>query len=202
MSKIDHIFGNAYWKDKFTDSSTSFILGGLSDHTVVILNSYDIPIKRRAPFKIFNHLFDHLNFLEHLTSSWSTTTKFKGVVGIWYKFKNVKNNLKALHVSNVNKVADKVNYWSYVLFDAQSSSLSGSLISIPTEKIAYGEFKIWLHVENYILAKKSRISWLTNSDECTKFFHVVTKENRATRRISRLFDGYGCLITSEYGIRN
>lgn len=44
MSKIDHIFYNVEWKDKFSDYSASFILGGLFDHSAIILNTSETPI--------------------------------------------------------------------------------------------------------------------------------------------------------------
>lgn len=89
ISKIDHIFGNVEWKDKFFDCSTSFIPSGLSDQFVIILNTSETPIQRKTPFKVFNNLLDHSAFIYCLVYNWSISTNFKGVGGIWFKLKNV-----------------------------------------------------------------------------------------------------------------
>lgn len=43
--------------------------------------------------------------------------------------------------------------------------------------------------------------WLKNSDDCYKFFHAVTKENKLAKRISGLFHDNGVLLSSYSSIQ-
>lgn len=63
-----------------------------------------------------------------------------------------KKILKSLHLANNNKVAEKVNYWGSLPFDAQSYISNDFVNVLYVEKESYDQFKKWLTVENSILA--------------------------------------------------
>lgn len=77
MSKIDHIFGNAFWKDILLIVLLLFFL-----EVYLTINTLEVLIRRRAPFKVFNHLLNHPEFYNHLVNSWCTLAIFQGVGGI------------------------------------------------------------------------------------------------------------------------
>lgn len=158
LSKIDHGFGNSLQHDKFLDCAAKFFPGGLSDHSPMVINTNDLTCKKKAPFKVFNHLFNNSEFSNVVTHSWGCEVPFHGVGGVWAKFKKVKANLKTLHLNMKNKIADKVYYWRAILHDAHNSNINANPGLLGVEKDAYIQFKKWLYVENSILAQKSRIT--------------------------------------------
>lgn len=159
-----------------------------------------MPSSRKAPFRLFNHLMEHPNFIFILLSSWNIPCNFKGLGGVWYKLKHVKKNLETLHFSASSKVANKVEQWRALLFDAQSYVLAGNSSSLVIENNITAEFRKWLAVENSILAQKSRIKWLKDFDDCTKFFHTATKEQKSSKRIASLIDPHGNTLNSDADI--
>lgn len=143
MSKIDRIFGNSEWKHKFSFYIATFLPGGLSEHSPIILCTSEAPAQSRAPFKLFNHLLDHLGFLENLTTSWNITCNYRGVGNTWSKLKSVKNGLKSLHSLDISKISNKVNSWRALLHDAQSNVLNDpcSIKLLSVKKDSFDQFK-------------------------------------------------------------
>lgn len=134
----------------------------------------------QIPFKVFNYVFEHPDFLTSMFDSCFVDCNFHGVGKIWYKLKNVKNNLKNLHKCKSSVVGDKVNFWCSCLIESQVFISHGSVnsASISHSNDAYCNFKKWLQIENSILSNKVRIKWISNADES----------------ITRLFYGHGHLL--------
>ena len=71
--KLDRVLVNNEWLTQYPQSSAHFEAGGVSDHARSLIRTSGILNEARKPFRFFNYLADHQDFLPLVKEVWDTT---------------------------------------------------------------------------------------------------------------------------------
>lgn len=94
LTKIDHAIGNVQWMDLYSQAHVCYANAQTSDHTPLIVTLSRYVHQGKKSFRFFNYMCEHQNFVQVVSKAWKIKTKDTGLQSIWYKLKNVKNQLK------------------------------------------------------------------------------------------------------------
>ncbi|CAO2816302.1 unnamed protein product [Amaranthus hypochondriacus] len=204
LTKIDHVIGNIQWLNSFSQASVLYANPQTSNHTPLILNLTRLAHNQSKPFRFFNYLCEHKDFLQVVSEAWRIKVKGSGLQKIWYKMKNVKASLKSLHIKEFAGIEEKIKAWEETL-----DKIQNELQSNPTnaeyhqqEKEAITQVRKWRNIENKALLQKARINWIQNRDENSAYFHATIKERRASNSIFELQDKEGKWLKTTQEIQN
>ena len=193
LTKIDHAIGILQWMDRYSQASVCYANPQTSDHTPLLLILTRHYQKGNKPFRFFNYICDHQDFLQVVRESWNATNIGTGMQRIWYKLKNVKSGLKKLHTKEFAGIHGKITDWECILdrvqSDLQATPMDDDLHQ--REQDAINQVKKWRKIENKALQQKARMNWMDNGDENTAYFHATIKERRASNTIYELQDAEG-----------
>lgn len=70
-SRIDHALGNADWVCKYGEVSAQYLNANILDHFPILLNIKSEDRVGGRPFKFFNYLVEHLDFLSVIEPVWA-----------------------------------------------------------------------------------------------------------------------------------
>lgn len=71
--KLDRALVNQSWLSRYPLSSAHFEAGGISDHARCLIRTAGITNDARKPFRFFNYLAEHKDFLPTVKRVWDTT---------------------------------------------------------------------------------------------------------------------------------
>lgn len=71
--KLDQALINGNWLSVYPQSFASFETGGISDHARCVIRLKQQSVGNRKPFKFFNYLVEHGDFLPTVRSKWEAT---------------------------------------------------------------------------------------------------------------------------------
>nr|QIA97950.1 hypothetical protein AP_R.00g000460-v1.0.a3 [Amaranthus palmeri] len=204
LTKIDHAIGNIQWLSRYNQVGVLYDNHQSSDHTLLIVNLLEHGQKQNTPFRFFNYLCDHKDFLKVVDEAWQIEVRGDGLQKLWHKMKNVKRGLKQLHNKDFAGVKDKIMHWEQQLQKTQTD-----LQSNPTsEELHHREKEIssivhkWRKIEDKALHQKARITWMRNGDDNTAYFHAAIKERISSNSIHELQDRDGNWISKSQEIHN
>ena len=102
--KLDRVLVNENWLDKFPQSYTSFEASGVSDHVRCWIRLETPPPGNKRPFKFFNFLADHPDFIDSVSTVWESTEPLFHSTSALYRFHRKLKLLKpVLRGLNRNK---------------------------------------------------------------------------------------------------
>ena len=144
------------------------------------------------PFKFFNLWTKHAGFLQVIEHSWTVSVPGNSKSVLHYKLKRLKTALRSFNQTQFGGISTKVGEKMREL-----ASVQMRLLSSPTEDLAQLEKSLSLELYDLIIAEesffkqKSRITWIQEGDQNTKFFHksMVVQQNRNTIRNLTSADG-------------
>lgn len=108
--KLDRALINEHWFRTYPSSLASFLAPGISDHTpcLISLNS-TLPQTGTKPFKFFNFLVDHPDFLTTVASSWVHNEKEGySLRNMSVKQRQLRRELKTLNKNNFSEIQKRV----------------------------------------------------------------------------------------------
>ncbi|XP_056698434.1 uncharacterized protein [Spinacia oleracea] len=202
-SRIDKAFGNSCWHGTYSDVVVDYMNLGLSDHTPLVMN-YKMNMKKGGrPFKFFNYMADHPQFLQAVQKGWEKNQTTSVMQNVWSKLKAVKVELKALHKKEFSQLETNIEKCIRDLEMAQSISIANPDDSVAQEKEkeCVAKLKLFLKVQESAYRQKSRIQWLQLGDSNSKFFFSAMKERYAINSIDVLYDDHGTKLTTETDIQ-
>lgn len=133
-----------------------------SDHMPLAIEIERPTGRGTRPFRFFNHLAQHQDFLDLVAQCWNTSNNKIGMQGIWLKLQQVKQAMKGLNTKEFPKVDEKVKQVRQQLMDLQTEMRDPmhhhSLFE--QERELKLRLKKWILVEESILKQKSRVQWL------------------------------------------
>ncbi|XP_060175336.1 uncharacterized protein LOC132606044 [Lycium barbarum] len=173
-----------------------------SDHSPLAVEITDYPIREPRPFKFFNHLADHPDFLEIIQQTWAHTSRGMGMQHIWYKLKKVKQQLKLLNTREYSKVNDNVQKYRQELAAVQIQMRDPTILAMMTEgeRELRQQLEKWATIEESILRQKSRVRWLQLGDSNNAYFFACMKGGVAQNQIRQLNTLTGATIQNEKDI--
>ncbi|XP_056688579.1 uncharacterized protein [Spinacia oleracea] len=189
-SRIDRCLGNVEWMDKKSLVCTEYLNAGISDHCPVLINCLADDNKGGRPFKIFNYLVDHPDFMDIVEQCWKETPPGNVMFSVWHRFKLIRHKLKLLHCKEFKGIQEKIDQ-SRLELDGIQDQLKllpsdGPLLIM--EQTCSIKLRKWLEIEDTTLKQKARLQWLHNGDSNNKFFFAAVKERHRINRISSLYD--------------
>uniref|UniRef100_A0A803NHS2 CCHC-type domain-containing protein n=1 Tax=Cannabis sativa TaxID=3483 RepID=A0A803NHS2_CANSA len=106
-SRIDHVFVNEDWIDKFPTAFAMFTWEASSDHCSCVISvtlSEEIGTK---PFRYFNFWSDHKDFQPICLQSWQQPMAAAGLKGIMLKLVRLKHQLKKFNHDTIGDIGRK-----------------------------------------------------------------------------------------------
>ncbi|XP_021861555.1 uncharacterized protein [Spinacia oleracea] len=125
-SRIDWCLGNSGWHSFYTDAWVEYMVPGLSDHSPLILRSEVDTRQGSRPFKFFNYMDDHTDFVKAVNEGWDCSIQGCAMYRLWTKLKHVKAGLKKLHAKDFAKLDSRIEQLRQDLDDTQLALVDNS----------------------------------------------------------------------------
>ncbi|XP_056685901.1 uncharacterized protein [Spinacia oleracea] len=103
-----------------------FMNPGLSDHSPLLLNCRVEWAAGGRPFKIFNYMATHVDFLKIVQDGWAQRCTGSLMFSLWQKLKVVKGGLKTLHQKEFARLDEKIDLLRQELDEVQSELANDS----------------------------------------------------------------------------
>lgn len=196
--KLDRVLVNASWFDSFASSVVEFLAPGESDHSPSILKLDMGAIKLVRPFKLFKHVIKHVDFLEVVKESWQAQEEGDPMQILHRKMKRLKPVLRAFSKTHFSNISERVLKARQKLEMVQNEILkwptNNQLIQHEKE-LSVKLFEL-LIAEESLYRQKSRIQWLKEGDQNTKFFHSTVKFRQKAQSFIGIKDLNGVTCTN------
>lgn len=203
--KLDRALINEHWLDLYPNSLAKFLPPAFSDHSpcCIILDS-PLPLAGTKPFKIFNYLTSHPDFLSLVAEFWTCTeTEIHTLALLSAKQKELKRELKRLNKENFSEIQKRVIETNSLFTHAQVLSLQQPTCpNFAAEKELRDKLNMLRRVEEEYFKQLSRINWLKCGDLNTSYFQKVAKARKAYNTITILIGMNGFEATSPEDIGN
>ncbi|KAG7559114.1 Alpha/Beta hydrolase fold [Arabidopsis thaliana x Arabidopsis arenosa] len=188
--KIDHALINQSWASLFPDSYADFLEPLQSDHAACFFHVPSMHRSVRKPFKFFQHVMEHPEFLDSVTQAWNPisiqgSSQFKLVRSL----RKLKIVLRLLNKRHYSGITQRVKAQA-----AKVANLQRLLLSSPDAQAAREEHQeraLWqtlISAEERFFRQKSRVIWLHLGDRNTSFFHKSVSQRAARNHIHFLCD--------------
>lgn len=165
--KLDRALINEDWLEIFPRSIANFLAPENSDHTLCCI-SLDSPVPQAGtnPFKLYNYLTQHPDFLSVVTSPWAVTDKdHQSLSDIMFKHKGLRRELKNLNQNNFSEIQKRVNEATSMFHNAQVLSLQHpSEANFLQERQSLEKLTMLKWIEEEYFKQRSRIHWLLTGD--------------------------------------
>lgn len=125
-TKIDRLLVNCAWISSFPNSFSSFLAPDISDHCPCITDlSVELPKAGTKPFKFWNYLVKHPNFVEIVKEAWvSSGAPALDLRTLSWKLKSIKKDLKLLNKENYSNIQERVTNAHQLLQTVQLQALA------------------------------------------------------------------------------
>lgn len=163
-------------------------------------------ITHRKPFKFFNFMTSHSEFLPRIAQVWLTSPPLfhsrAALILLHRKLNSLKYTLRELNWSKFGNLPQQTFYAYSLLFSAQQRAFTGpSQTNVKAVLEASDKWHKIMTIEEQFFKQKSRIQWLQCGDQNTAFFHHVAQSNVSRNAIRRLTTETGVVLTQPDDIR-
>ena len=204
--KLDRAMINAAWLRYYPQSSACFEAGGISDHARCVVTISGDLNESRKPFRFFNYLCDHPDFLTKVKRVWDLTQPIHhsraALSKLQGKLKLLKFDMRVLNKTHYGDLPNRTKQ----AFEEMCSCQNEALVNPnPNTFAAAAEASTrWNNlasIEEKFFRQKSCVRWLGDGDQNTVFFHraVMTRTSRNT--IKKLVTEAGEVLTKVSDIK-
>lgn len=173
-TKLDRALVNGDWLRFFPYSQAHFEAGGISDHTRCSVCIADRPTGNRKPFRFFNYLADHNQFIPTVQRIWDLSPPVfhsRMALHLFHrKLKLLKSDLCALNRTQYGDITSKTREAYEALYDRQNETLVHP--NDESFRVAAEALDRWNHlaaIEEKFYQQKSCVKWLRVGDRNTPF---------------------------------
>ncbi|XP_060967001.1 uncharacterized protein LOC133035175 [Cannabis sativa] len=195
FSKLDRVLLNEDWMDHFPDNEACFKWECISDHSFCIVKNNRIGSVGVRPFRFCNHWALHSKFRERTLSSWFNSFDTKNTAGLVKKLLRVKHILKKFNREEAGDIEQRYNHCKdeFILAQDNLAREPNNNILLQEEKVKSLEYVAALKQYSVFLRQQSKVSWLQNGDDNTRYFHSFLKKRRLENRITT-FERNGMIV--------
>lgn len=177
----------------------------ISDHTPCLISlACPPPYTGSKPFKFYNFLSSHPDFLSTITNAWiCTEIEDYSLNKLSFKQKDLRRALKTLDTENFSEIQKRVCEANSLLNDGQVQSLNEQTTAhFQDEKQCMEKLLMLRKIEEAFSKQKSRINWLKLGDQNTNYFHKMMKARHAYNVIHTLLGTDGFIASTPADISN
>lgn len=151
---------------------------------------------RIRPFKFFNFLSTHLDFLHIVANVWDNSeNQVSSLISLTFKQKNIKKELKTLHKDNYSDIQKRVTEAKRIFISAQEAALlQPNRITFQLERDSPDKLNMLRVVEESYFLQKSRNNWYKTGDKNTSYFQKVAQSRNAYNSIHSLIGLDGSVV--------
>ncbi|XP_019239018.1 PREDICTED: uncharacterized protein LOC109219060 [Nicotiana attenuata] len=195
FSRIDRAIVNDSWMINMPPQQVQIMNSMFSDHSPLGLELEVRRDNRKRPFKFYNCMADHPEFVKIVENSW--TRKNERMEDVWRNLKSVKAALKLLNNEEFKNVKEKIKNTRKELNEIQDNMKNAD----PTNHLFEEEKKLllqlekWDKIEESIYKQKSRVQWLRLGDTNSASFFASMKGRKAQNQITKLTNSNGEILT-------
>ena len=202
--KLDRALVNDNWFPMINNSVVEFLPPEVSDHSPIHIQLQQVEEGRPKPFRFFNFWTKHTAFLSIVEQSWNKPIAGGAMYILHEKLKRLKAELRRFNKTYFGNISAKVEEKRKELADIQIQILNfpSNDILIEREKSLTKEFSDMLKAEESFYRQKSRIDWIKEGDQNTKFFQKMTAAGQNRSSIRYLIDVDGHKLSSFDQISN
>lgn len=196
--KLDRLLCNGHWLSLYPNSQTSFLPPDFSDHSPSILDqAVPLPSGGSKPFKFFNYLTKHPDFLSITGTAWiQAGNRASSLSYLCMKLKTIKRALKSLNKDNFSEIQKRVRETNILLQCVQVQALNNpSPQTFQQEKDLHAKWIFLRNIEEEYFKQRSRIQWLKEGDLNTHYFHKVTEMRNSYNSIRSFTSLDGILVS-------
>jgi len=180
-SKLDRVMCNIPWLQKALLCHVDFLPSGcLSDHSPCVVSLLDRPRRVNKPFRFWNLLVGHEDFLDTVRNSWNHMVVGSLQFEFSRKLKLLKGPLKVLNERNFAHIASRAERARALLNQEQlllQSHFDDSDLRLRVDELHRNALALSKAELDY-LYQVAKCNYITKSDRCTKFFHSIVRRNK------------------------
>ncbi|CAM8926103.1 unnamed protein product [Rhodiola kirilowii] len=185
-SRLDRAVGDDLWVNKFPNASIKHLVSHRSDHCPLLLNLDGISGGHHNYFKFESMWMRDASLSVTVSNSWNP---YGDNVSIGDKLADLSQQLKIWNRNSFGNVNSHLKRLKGDLAAIRQGTRSPE--AADNEKRIAKEIDEWLAREELMWAQRSRISWLGEGDNNTRFFHLKANARKRFNTISSLIDSEG-----------
>ncbi|XP_058180107.1 uncharacterized protein LOC131298648 [Rhododendron vialii] len=187
-TKLDRVLVNEHWMRVFNCSFAHFPTPGIFDHSPAITTILPGPRKSSKPFKFFDFLADHPQFITVVQKVWRRVVIENPMFSVCEKLKMLQGEFKLINTGDFSDVSARVVDTRQRLETLQHSMSSHNHVPslISQERVVYKQLLTMLRAEESLARQKSRVQWLKLGDQCTSYFFKFVTNRRNRSKLTNL----------------
>ncbi|XP_024004038.1 uncharacterized protein LOC112081511 [Eutrema salsugineum] len=201
--KLDRALIDEDWLSVFPRSFAKFLAPDFSNHAPCCISlEISLPVAGSKPYKFFNYLVSHPDFLETVAHAWSVTPSVDhNLSSILFKQKSLRVGLESLDKDNFSDIQKRVSEASALVSSAPLISLQCPCsIHFLQERQVIDKLNMLKGIEEKYFKQKSRINWLASGDQNSDYFHKVCKTRNAYNSVLSLAGLDGQIVSTAEAI--
>ncbi|CAM8982876.1 unnamed protein product [Rhodiola kirilowii] len=185
-SRLDRAVGDDLWVDRFPNAIVEHLISHRSDHCPLLLSFDGIIQVNHKLFRFESMWMRDTSLVDMVRDSW---TPNKTGITLNSKLTDLSQHLNRWNKRNFGNVGSHLKRLKEELAVVRQGNRSHA--STEKEKKITSDIDEWLTREECMWAQRSRISWLGEGDNNTRFFHLKANARKKINSISSLLDGHG-----------
>jgi len=187
--RLDRALATADWCSRFSEARVSHLTGAASDHGPILLRwEQDESDRRRKKKKIFRYEVmweSHEDFIAMLAQTWQGGGKAHTLQELNEKVARLAGSLSEWGAHSFGHVRRELKALNEELERMRSDTTRAGGPSHAEIKVVERIMEL-NHREEIMWKQRSRITWLTEGDRNTCFFHLRASQRRIRNYISKL----------------
>ena len=197
--RLDRVICNNAWLDLCSSLNVSTLVNHKSDHFPILLDFETSTHSFASQFKFMHMWSQHEDCKRVIQETWNINIVGCPMYILNQKLKILKQKLKIWNKTifgNVhNMVRDAEHKLSLIQSDIDILGITDFLMD--QHKVAQIQLENVLNIEEEFWREKSKVTWHTDGDRNTKYFHRLTKIKNTSKLINSLMNGDNMITDPE-----